>query len=96
VVNIKIDWIIEISNYNVEPEFKDYLIKQLGELKQHLNFSKLVLILIPFDRFPGFENTLKKHKKYFLNPSIVNTLHYNEGGLLYMSKTRRLEIQTPV
>ncbi len=80
VENIKINWIIEIPDYEVEPELKEYLNKNLEDLKHFLNFSKLDLILIPFTRFPGFEKTLEKHKNYFLNPSEIKNLNFIEDG----------------
>lgn len=78
--NIKINWIIEIPDYKVEPELKEYLNNNLEDLKQFLNFSKLDLILIPFTRYPGFEKTLEKHKIYFLNPSEIKNLNFIEDG----------------
>lgn len=80
VANIKINWIIDIPGYEVKPEFKDYLIKLLEELKEFLKVSSLDLILIPFGRSPGFEKTLEKHKNYFSNPNIIKTLQYIEDG----------------
>lgn len=78
--NIKINWIIEIPDYEVEPELEEYLNKSLEDLKPFLNFSKLDLILIPFTRNPGFEKTLEKHKDYFSNPSKIKYLNYIEDG----------------
>lgn len=77
---IIINWINEIPGYEVELELKEYFNNILEDLRKFLSFSKLNCILIPFAINPGFEKTLEKHKKYFLNPSEIKNLNYIEDG----------------
>ena len=77
---IKINWISEISDYEVESPLKVIINKILEDFKRFLNFQELDIILIPNARNPGFQNTLERYKEYFLNPSDLKFLSYNEDG----------------
>ncbi len=77
---IKINWIIEIPDYQVEAELKMIIDKVLEDYKPYLNFSKLDIILIPFAINPGFKKTLEKHKLYFFNLSELKNQPFIENA----------------
>lgn len=77
---IKINWIIEISDYQVENDLEMKINQVINDNKPFLNFIKLDIILIPFDKNPGFEKTLEKYSSYFFNIRDLKTLPINEDA----------------
>lgn len=77
---IKINWIIEIPDYQVETELEMIINKVFDDNKPYLNFSKLDIILIPFAINPGFKKTLEKYRLYFFNLNDLKNQPYNENA----------------
>ncbi len=77
---MKINWIIEISDYQVENDLEMKINQVINDNKSFLNFAKLDIILIPFDKNPGFEKTLEKYSSYFFNIRDLKTLPINEDA----------------